>query len=140
MIKQPKNGTGCGVACLANVISQTYRTTLKKLKDTACRHNNGNMTVDHMLTYINEHTLLSARKENAFNSNKTCFLVFLRWPTNKRYKHWVIYQGGWYYDPDSSVTSRTRHYETKPECIIAIYADKKFRRPHKIALRHLLPA
>jgi hypothetical protein len=138
MIKQPKDGGGCGIACVANIVNKTYLVTKKRLDDAKCKNDNDNITIPQLLRFFREHTDgVHVKKERSLSSVKGCAVVYLKWPADKRYKHWVLYQNGWYYDPDYEATKRTKSYITEPEVIIGLYTDEECTTPMKIPISRL---
>lgn len=135
MIKQASKNRGCGIACVANVIKRSYAITRSRMDRYKCKYKTDNVTVKHLLKFFSSHHKGVYIKEHLFLKEvKGSALLYLRWPEDKRYKHWVIYENGYFFDPNPEIEDATKNYETEPECIFGLYEDGSFAKSKRLKL------
>ncbi|MEZ8880647.1 hypothetical protein [Vibrio lentus] len=132
MIKQPSSESGCGIACVANLIGKSYEDTYELMAKTDCKNRNDDrVTINQIKNFLSLFEITN-RSKTTLNSKKSA-IVYVRWPFDRRYKHWVIFHDKRFWDPAPYTSEPSFDYPTKPEYIIEINSDFVMKNLQKMA-------
>ncbi|CED59174.1 Putative uncharacterized protein [Moritella viscosa] len=123
MIKQPSLESGCGIACVANIIGKSYQDTYEIMSDSKCKNKyDDRVTIQQIEKFLGLYENIHTKRSETIEDTVSA-LLYIRWPDDKRYKHWVLYSDGLYWDPSPQQNEPTDHYLTKPEVIISLFSN-----------------
>ena len=129
LIKQPTSESGCGIACISNIFGHSYDVAYNQMANAGCKNKHDDrVTVQQIEKYLSKGSYVFFSREDKLECDMTA-LLYVRWPHDKRYKHWILYADGKFWDPDPEIEGPTRCYATEPEVIISLFGDLKMKRP-----------
>ena len=132
MIKQPSSESGCGIACIANLIGKSYEDTYQLMAEANCKNRNDDrVRIDQIKNFLSL-SEITYHSQTILNRKNTA-IVYVRWPDDKRYKHWVIFHDKRFWDPAPYSSEPSFEYPTKPEYIIEIQSDFVMKNLQKMA-------
>lgn len=143
LLKQDQNSSSCGLACLGTLLELSVKETHKRMR--ASRRTNAKKN-DHRVTTKNLKAFVDSSSTPFFIAEvapteavEGWAFVYVKWPHDKRYRHWIIYLNGNYYDPDPRTQSKTpcSEYKTKPLATFAVFYDEAHTKPVKRRIRVL---
>lgn len=132
MIVQPDSSTGCGVACVAYTLGLDYGAALKIMADAGATNSatNHNVKVERLAAFLeNLDNPIYVNQAQSLSEVQGIAFLYVKWPQNKRYRHWVVFIDGYYYDP--GYRSPLQSYPVTPLKILALYDDPAFGKPLK---------
>ena len=124
MVKQPSSESGCGIACVANIIGKSYQETYEAMSGLRCKNKHDDrVTIQQIEKFLSLAEHIHTERVDGIEDTKSA-LLYVRWPGDKRYKHWILYSEGLYWDPSPQQNEPTVNYPTKPEVIISLFDDQ----------------